>query len=92
MFSRDPAAYAAAFAEMIKAVENPGSIRLMQMRYGGGETTHVALFSAPDVAAANKYVDDLQGNEAFEKFSANVANIRRVNNISMLRRIKTWGE
>lgn len=92
MSVRDPAAYAAAFAEMIKAVENPGSIRLMQMRYGGGETTHVALFSAPDVAAANKYVDDLQGNEAFEKFSADVANIRRVNNISMLRRIKTWGE
>ena len=88
----DPVTYAAAFAEMIKGVKNPGSIRLMQMRYGGGGTTHAALFSAPDAAAANKYIDDLQGNKAFQEFAANVADIRKVNNISMMRRVKTWGE
>lgn len=88
----DPATYVAAFREMIKSVKNPGSIRLMQMRYGGGATNHVALFSAPDAAAANKYVDDLQSNDAFQEFSAKVADIRKVNNISMLRRVKTWGD
>lgn len=88
----DPATYVAAFREMIKSVNNPGSIRLMQMRYGGGATNHVALFSAPDPAAANKYVDELQGNDAFQEFSAKVADMRKVNNISMMRRIKTWGE
>ena len=91
MSVKDPASYAAAFAEMIKSVENPGSIRLMQMRYGGGDTNHVALFSGPDAAAVNKYVDDLQGNAAFQEFSAKVADNRKVNNISLLRRIKTWG-
>ena len=91
MSVRDPVTYAAAFAEMIKGVKNPGSIRLMQMRYGGGATTHVALFSAPDAVAANKYVDDLQGNKAFQEFAAKVADNRKVINISMMRRVKTWG-
>ena len=87
----DPATYVAAFREMIKSVKNPGSIRLMQLRYGGGATNHVALFSAPDTVAANKYVDDLQSNAAFQEFAAKVADIRKVNNISMMRRVKTWG-
>lgn len=88
----DVPTYVAAFREMIEGVENPGSIRLMQLRYGGGSTNTVALFSAPDSEAANQYVDDLQGNEAFEEFAAKVAAIRQVNNISMMRRVKTWGD
>jgi hypothetical protein len=91
MSVKDPVTYAAAFAEMIKGVKNPGSIRLMQMRYGGGATTHVALFSAPDAVAANQYVDYLQGNKAFQDFAARVVDNRKVNNISMMRRVKTWG-
>lgn len=87
----DPATYVAGFREMIKKVDNPGSIRLMELRYGGGATNYVALFSAPDAVAANKYVDDLQGTAAFQEFAAKIAGIRKVNNISMMRRVKTWG-
>ena len=88
----DAATYVPAFAEMIESVDNPGSIRLMQMRYGGGATNMVALFSAPDPAAANKYIDDLQGNDAFQEFAAKVSGVRTINNISLLRRVKGWGE
>lgn len=88
----DLATYVPAFAEMIESVDNPGSIRLMQMRYGGGATNTVALFSAPDPAAANKYIDDLQDNEAFREFAAKVAGVRTVNNISLMRRVKAWGK
>jgi hypothetical protein len=86
----DPATYAAAFAEMIEGVNNPGSIRLMQMRYGGEGVTHTVLISAPDAVAANKYVEDLQDSDAFMEFAAKVADIRKVHNINMLRRIQTW--
>ena len=87
----DPAVYVPAFQEMIDSLDNPGSIRLMQMRYGGGATNMVALFSAPDPAAANQFIDELQASDAFEEFAAKVAGIRTINNVTILRRIKTWG-
>ena len=65
---------------------------VMQMRYGGGATNTVALFSAPDPAAANQFVDELQASEAFQEFAEKVAGIRTINNVSIYRRIKTWGD
>ena len=88
----DPATYVPAFREMIDSVDNPGSIRLMQMRYGGGATNTVALFSATDPAAANEFVDELQASEAFQEFAEKVAGIRTINNVSIYRRVKTWGD
>lgn len=88
----DAATYIEAFGEMIESVDNPGAIRLMQLRYGGGATNMVALFAGPDAVAVNNYVDNLQGNEAFQEFADEVSDIRKVNNISIMRRVKTWGE
>ena len=88
----DPAAYAAAFARMTEAVDNPGSIRLMQMRFGGEGTTHVALFSGPNAAALNNSLDEMLASDAYARFARDVADIRQIRTTTMLRRVRTFGD
>jgi hypothetical protein len=87
----DPAKYAEAFSELIDSMDNPGSVRLMEMRFGGEGTTHAALISAPDTTIANQYLDELQGSDAYRRFIRKVGDIREINNVSLMRRIKSWG-
>ena len=88
----DPEAYGEAFAEWIDAVDNPGSIRLMEMRFGGEGTTHVALLSGPNAASLNASLDDMIGSDAYAEFAEKVADIRQIRTVSMLRRVRTYGE
>jgi hypothetical protein len=87
----DPTAYAEAFSELIRSSDNPGSVRLMEMRFGGEGTTHTALISAPGFVEMNEYLDELLSSDAYRRFSSKVSDIRKINTVSYLRRIKSWG-
>ena len=88
----DPAAYAAAFAELVESSENPGSIRLMELRFGGQGATHAVLISASGSAALNEYLDELLSSDAFGVFAGKVGDIRTINNVEMLTRVKSYGD
>ena len=90
MTVRDPAAYAEAFAELMNAVDNPGSARLIEMRAGGQGATHIAIVTAPDFVALNTYIDELFASEAYRDFVDEVGEIRRINTTSIYRRVMTW--
>ena len=90
MSVRDAATYGAAFADLIDASDNPGSVRLMQMRAGGQGTTHLAAITAPDFATLNEYIDELFASDAYAEFVGKVGDIRRINTTSIYRRVKTW--
>ena len=92
MTVRDPAAYAAAFTEMIGELDNPGSVRLMQIRAGGMGATHIAIITGNGVAAVNEYLDDLETSDAFARFLGKVSSIRTVNTVSMFRRMRSYGD
>jgi len=88
----DPAAYATAFAEFIESSENPGSIRLMELRFGGQGATHAVLISAAGSAALNAYLDALLSSDAYREFAGKVGDIRTINNVEMLSRVRSFGE
>ena len=88
----DPATYAAAFAEMIDSTGNPGSIRLMEMRFGGEGTTHVVLISAPGSAVLNEYLDELLASDAYRTFAGKVSGIRTIRTVTMLTRVRSFGD
>lgn len=90
MTVRDPATYANAFTELVDSMDNPGSIRLIEMRAGGEGTTHLAIITAPDFVALNEYVDELFASRAYRDFVEEVMDIRRINTTSIYRRVKTW--
>ena len=87
----DPSTYLAAFNELIRSSENPGSARLMEMRFGGEGVTHVALISAADFTTMNEYLDDLLTSDAYRRFIGKVGDIRKIRTVSYLRRLKSWG-
>jgi hypothetical protein len=87
----DPAAYTDAFTDLIDSSQNPGSVRLMELRFGGEGATHAALISATDFVAANKYLDELLSSSAYRSFSRKVGDIRDIKTVSYYRRIKSWG-
>ena len=89
---RDPATYTAAFAELSGAMDNPGSVRLMEIRAGGMGTTHLAILTGSGTAAVNEYMDELLASDAFADFVAKVGEIRSVITASMFRRVKTYGD
>ncbi len=86
----DARAYAAAFSELIDASDNPGSVRLMEMRAGGEGATHLAVITAPDFTTLNEYIDELFASDAYAEFAAKVGGIRRINTTSIYRRLQTW--
>lgn len=88
----DSEAYAAAFAEFVESSENPGSIRLMELRFGGQGATHAVLISAPGSAALNEYLDELLSSDAYRVFVGKVGDIRTINNVEMLSRVRSYGE
>lgn len=88
----DPATYAAAFAELIDSSENPGSVRLMELRFGGQGATHAALISAEGPAALNEYLDGLLSSDAYREFSGKVSGIRTIQNVAMYRRVASFGK
>ena len=87
----DPATYAPAFAELTASMDNPGSVRLMELRFGGQGATHAALISAANVAELNEYLDDLLSSDAYQTFVGKVGGIRTINNVEMLRRVVSYG-
>ncbi len=88
----DPATYAATFAELIDSSENPGSVPLMELRFGGQGATHAALISAEGPAALNEYLDDLLSSDAYRVFSGKVSGIRTIQNVAMYRRVRSFGD
>jgi hypothetical protein len=91
MTVRDPATYVAAFQELIRSMDNPGSVRLMEIRFGGQGTTHAALISAAGFVEANEYLDELLSSDAYRRFVGKVGDIRDIRTVSYNRRIKSWG-
>lgn len=92
MTVKDPAAYATAFTDLIGSMDNPGSVRLMEMRFGGEGITHVALITAQDFVALNNYLDELQSSDAYREFSGKVSDNRMIRTVTLYRRIKSWGD
>ena len=92
MTVKDPAAYTAAFSELIRSTDNPGSVRLMEMRAGGEGTTHVVLITAPGFVELNEYLDELLASAAYRDFAGKVSGNRTIRTVTMYRRIKTWGD
>jgi hypothetical protein len=88
----DPATYAAAFAELTGSMDNPGSVRLMELRFGGQGATHAALISAANVTELNEYLDELLSSNAYREFAGKVSGIRTINNVEMLRRVVSYGD
>ena len=87
----DPDAYTAAFREFVASSDNPGSTRLMELRFGGLGATHVVLISAPGSAALNEYLDELLSSDEYRVFAGKVNGIRTINNVEMLTRVRSYG-
>jgi hypothetical protein len=87
----DPAEYAEAFARLVDRIDNPGSIRLMQMPFGGEGTTHVALFTAPNAAALAQFLTDMVASDDYRRFNNDVKDIRRINTVNLYQRVATFG-
>lgn len=86
----DPGTYAVEFTRLIESMDNPGSVRLIEMRAGGDGATHLALITAPDFVSLNTYMDELLASNAYRDFARKVSNIRRINGTSIYRRLSTW--
>lgn len=86
----DPGRYATAFNRLIESAENPGSVRLIQMRAGGEGATHIAAITAPDFATLNNYIDELFATREYSRFIDEVRGIRRINGTAIYRRVRTW--
>ena len=88
----DPAEYVAAFSELVESSDNPGSVRLMEMRFGGQGATHAALISAASITELNEYLDELLTSNAYRKFADDVSDIRTIHNVQMMRRVVSYGD
>ena len=88
----DPAEYVEAFTKMVDSSENPGSVRLMEMRFGAQGATHAALISAASITALNEYLDELLASDAYRKFADDVSDIRTIHNVQMLRRVVSYDD
>ena len=88
----DPASYAAAFSELVASSDNPGSVRLMELRFGGQGATHAVLISAASITALNEYLDELLGSDAYSTFVSEISGIRTIHNVQMLRRVVSYGD
>lgn len=87
----DPAKYAEAFTKLVESADNPGSVRLMELRFGGQGATHAALISAASITELNEYLDELLSSDAYRRFSRDVSDIRTIQNVEMLRRVASFG-
>lgn len=90
MTVRDPAKYAAEFSKLTRAQGHPGSIRLMQLRYGSMGATHAVVMTAPSSAAMNEYLDKLLASEDYADFVDEVGDIRTINTVNNYALVKRW--
>ena len=90
MTVRNPATYAAELANLTEAQGHPGSIRLMQMRYGGMGATHAVLLTAPDSVAMNEYLDKLLSSDDYAEFVEDVGAIRTIITVNNYSLVKRW--
>jgi hypothetical protein len=88
----DPGTYVDAFNEMVGAVDNPGSVRLMEARAGGMGVTHLAIITGESMASVNEYIDELFASRAYRTFAGKVSDIRKIRTVSLYRRIRTYGD
>lgn len=86
----DPARYATEFRKLIAAMDNPGSVRLLEVRAGGDGTTHYAVITAPNMTELNEYLDELLGSSAYRSFVQAVRPIRTISTVNMYRRVMSW--
>ncbi len=90
--SSDAPKYREAIAELSKAIDHPGVLRLVQMRTGSAAVTHAVLIGGPDFKAVNEYLDRLFASDAYAAFVAKVGSTRKMVGTSMYRRVATWGD
>ena len=88
----DPAEYAEAFSRLVDRIDNPGSIRLMQMPFGGEGVTHVVLFSAPDSAVLTTFLTEMTASKVYQDFVDDVEDIRTIQTVNLYRRVVTFGD
>ena len=88
----DPAEYAGAFSRLVDRLDNPGSIRLMQMPFGGEGVTHVVLFSAPDSAVLTTFLTEMTASKVYQDFVDDVEDIRTIQTVNLYRRVVTFGD
>ncbi|MEM7502385.1 MAG: hypothetical protein AAF417_10095 [Pseudomonadota bacterium] len=88
----DPAAYAAALSRLIDSTDNPGSVRLMESRFGGQGATHAVVISADSMAALNEYLDELLTSDTYREFASDVAGLRTLRTVNGYRLIKRWSD
>jgi hypothetical protein len=88
----DPAEYAGAFSRLVDRIDNPGSIRLMQMPFGGEGVTHVVLFSAPDSAVLTTFLTEMVASDVYQDFVDDVEDIRTLRTVNLYRRVVSFGD
>ncbi len=88
----DPTAYAAALSRLIDSTDNPGSVRLMESRFGGQGATHAVVISADSMAELNEYLDELLTSDTYREFAADVASIRTLRTVNGYRLVKRWSD
>lgn len=88
----DPGTYATAFKEFVESTGNPGSVRLVELRFGGQGATHAVVISATDVVALNEYLDELLSSNEYSVFAGKVNAIRTILNVTMYTRVASFGD
>lgn len=90
--SGDEALFIAAHKELIQSdfgKKAPGMIKLLANR-AGGDTTHLAILTAPTLTSLNEYLDLGTGNKDWENFLSKVGGMIQASGPSFLRIVKVW--
>jgi len=88
----DEAVFVAAYKDLLKSdlgKKAPGMIKLVANR-AGGDVTHLAIVTAPTLAALNEYLDMHAGNKDWENFGSKVDGMIQSSGSSFLRVLKVW--
>lgn len=84
--------FLAAQKEMIESAlgkKAPGMLKIVSAR-AGGDSSHLAVLSAPSFAALNEFLDMHSGNSDWEKFQSKVGEMTEFTGASFLRVLKVW--
>ncbi|MEJ2112106.1 MAG: hypothetical protein P8Z37_19820 [Acidobacteriota bacterium] len=88
----DEAVFVAAYTDLLKSdlgKKAPGMVKLVANR-AGGDTTHLAILTAPTLAALNEYLDMHAGNKDWETFLSKAGDMIQSSGSSFLRIVKVW--
>lgn len=89
--SSDAELYREAVSDLNEAIGNPGVLRLVARRTGARDFTHAVLIGGKDFATVNKYLDKLQGSDAYTRFIEKVGDTRELLGLYTYRRVAHWG-